>query len=104
MDALPSPATFLARQIGADVPKVGARPTAAQARRVAEEFESVFLAQFTSIMFSSVKSEGPFGGGPTEDIFKSLLAQEYGKTLARAGGFGVADSVYREILRSQEIE
>ena len=104
MDALPSPATMMVQQIGTGLPKVGKHPTPAQARRTAEDFESVFLAQFASIMFSSVKSEGPFGGGPTEDMFKSLLAQEYGKTMARSGGIGIADSVYREIIKSQEIE
>jgi Rod binding domain-containing protein len=54
-------------------------------------------------MFSGVKSDGPFGGGPAEDIFKNLLAEEYGKTLARSGGIGIADSVYRQILSVQEV-
>lgn len=73
------------------------------AQRTAEEFEAVFLAQFAQTLFSSVKSDGPFGGGPEEDIYKSLLANEYGKSLARQGGVGIADAVYREILKSQEV-
>jgi len=89
------------------LPAAPARPsTPAQhaARRTAEEFESVFLGQFAQTMFAGVKSDGPFGGGPAEDIFKSLLAGEYGKTMARSGGIGIADTVYREILKSQEID
>lgn len=79
-------------------------PAQLAARRTAEEFESVFLAQFAQTLFSGVKSDGPFGGGPAEDMFKSLLAGEYGKTMARSGGIGIADTVYREILKSQEID
>ena len=85
-------------------PAQPATPAQQAARRSAEDFESVFLAQFAEILFSGVKSDGPFGGGPAEDMFKSLLAGEYGKTMARSGGIGIADSVYREILKSQEID
>jgi Rod binding domain-containing protein len=74
-----------------------------EARHTAQEFESLFLAQFAQIVFSGVKSDGPFGGGPAEDIFKNLLAEEYGKNLARAGGIGIADSVYRQLMQSQEV-
>ena len=92
----------------AQVPTGGATPgrnsTAAEkARHTAQEFESLFLTQFAQVMFSGVKSDGPFGGGPAEDIFKNLLAEEYGKNLARSGGIGLADSVYRQILSTQEI-
>ena len=85
-------------------PKVGAKPSKAEAMRVAKDFESVFLAQFTQIMFSGLKTDGPFGGGPSEEIYKSLLSQEYGKVLAKSGNFGIADSVYRDIIKYQEVE
>lgn len=75
----------------------------AAAMRTAKEFESVLLSQFTSIMFSGIESDGPFGGGPAEDIYKGLLAEEYGKVLASSGGIGLADAVYREIIKSQEV-
>ena len=74
----------------------------AKAMDTAREFESVLLSQFTSVMFAGVKTDGPFGGGPAEDIFRSMLSEEYGKILARSGGIGLADSVYREIIKSQE--
>jgi Rod binding domain-containing protein len=73
------------------------------ARHTAREFESLFLTQFAQVLFSSVKSDGPFGGGPAEDIFKGLLAEEYGKNLAHSGGIGIADSVYRQLIQSQEV-
>ena len=96
MNALSETAAAVPLQLGKDLPKIGAKTSQADAMRIAKDFEAVFLAQFTSIVFSGIKSDGPFGGGPSEDIFKSLLAEEYGKALA--------DSVYREIIKSQEVQ
>lgn len=74
----------------------------AAAMRTARKFEAVLLGQFTSIMFEGIKHDGMFGGGPAEGIYRNMLAQEYGKVLANSGGIGLADSVYREIINSQE--
>ena len=91
--------------LNAQTPKVGAKGTAAEARKAAEEFEAFFLAQFIDRMFQDLPTHGMFGGGQGEKVFRSLLSQEYGKVMARAGGgVGIADSVYREILKYQEIE
>jgi Rod binding domain-containing protein len=72
------------------------------ARRAAEDFESFFLSRMMDEMFAGVKTDGPFGGGQGETMYRGLLNQEYGKVLAEAGGIGITDTVYREILRLQE--
>jgi Rod binding domain-containing protein len=74
------------------------------ARQAAVDFEAVFISQMLETMFQGVRTDGPFGGGHAEGVFRSLMLKEYGQTVARAGGVGVADAVYREILRLQEIE
>jgi Rod binding domain-containing protein len=104
MNALTEAKIAAPLQMGKDLPKFGTKTSQADAKRVAEDFEAVFLGQFTAIVFAGIKSDGPFGGGPSEDIFKSLLAEEYGKALAKSGNFGIADSVYREIIKSQEVQ
>lgn len=69
----------------------------------AQEFEAVFLAQMVSHMFAGLGSSGGmFGGGPSEETYKAMLYQEIGKTLAKAGGIGIADSVARHMLKIQE--
>ncbi len=88
----------------AQAPKVGAKATPAEARKAAEEFEAFFLAQFIDRMFEDLPTDGMFGGGHGEKVFRSLLSQEYGRVMVRTGGVGIADSVYREILKQQEIE
>jgi Rod binding domain-containing protein len=49
-----------------------------------------------------VDTEGLFGGGQSEKIFRSMMVDEYGKAIAQAGGVGIADAVQREILKMQE--
>lgn len=71
-------------------------------RKAAEEFEAVYIAQMLAPVFSTVETDGLFGGGPSEEVYRSLLVEEYGKTIARAGGLGIADHVQREILALQE--
>lgn len=71
-------------------------------KRVAEEFEALFLAEMLAPVFESVDSDGLFGGGQGEDIYRSMMVQEYGKAIAQAGGVGIAETVQREILRMQE--
>ncbi len=73
-----------------------------QLRRTADEFESVFLAQMLQPMLSGLTPEAPFGGGPGEDIWQSMLVREYGKAIVARGGIGIADAVMREILQTQE--
>ncbi len=74
-----------------------------EVRRVAEEFEAVFIGQMLAPMFEGLETDELFGGGPGEDIYRSVLVEEYGKSIARAGGIGLSDIIQREILRLQEV-
>lgn len=75
----------------------------AQAHKTASEFESMFLSQMLEHMSSGLKTDGMFGGGPGEEMFRSLLNQEYAGMLSKRGGIGIADYVYRQILALQEV-
>jgi flagellar protein FlgJ len=70
----------------------------------ANEFESQFIANMLSNMFSTVESNEATGGGDAEDVYQSMLTNEYGKVLARTGGVGVADQVREIMMRQQEVE
>lgn len=73
--------------------------------KVAQDFEAVFLSQMLQHMFAGVDMN-PLGEGKSagDDIYKSLLLDEYGKILSKAGGLGIADHVKREMLKLQEVE
>ena len=68
----------------------------------AKEFESVFISQFLGSMFSGIPTDGPFGGGEGEEMYRSLMVNEYGKAMESRGGFGLAASVTRQLLKHQE--
>ena len=53
-------------------------------------------------MFSSVPTDGPFGGGHGEEVFRSMMNEQYAQSMVQAGGIGLADNIYREIIRLQE--
>jgi len=72
------------------------------ARKAAEEFEQTFLTSMLENMFQGVETSAPFGGGHAEQQFRSVLLGEYAKDMAKSGGIGIADDVYREILAIQE--
>lgn len=71
---------------------------------VASEFEAQFISQMLGNMFSTVDTKGALGGSDSEEIYNSLLVDEYGKILARSGGVGVADQVKRIMISQQEVE
>lgn len=72
------------------------------ARDAAEQFEAVFIAQMMQPMFDSIPTDGPMGGGHAEGMYRSMFVNEAGKEIARNGGIGIADTVYRELLKLQE--
>ena len=73
------------------------------ARETAEDFEALFISQMLNNMTAGLETDKTFGGGEAEKIFKSMLNDEYAKSMSRQGGIGIADIVYREILALQEV-
>ena len=74
---------------------------AAKARAKAQDFEAVFLNSMFSHMFAHV-NEGPYSGGDAAKTWRSFLTEEYSKNFAKAGGIGIADSVYKQLIAVQE--
>ncbi len=72
------------------------------AKKAAQDFEAVFITQMLGQMFSGISTDGPFGGGQGEQMFRSLMIDEYGKQIAAQGGIGLADTVTRQLLKNQE--
>jgi flagellar protein FlgJ len=79
-----------------------ATANAAAAKKAASQFESVFISQFLGSMFEGVSSDGPFGGGQGEQMFRSLMLDEYGKQMEAQGGFGLSAAITKQLLHAQE--
>ena len=72
-----------------------------QIKATARDFEASFLSIMMQQMFAGLKTDGPFGGGPGEEMFRSVLTDAMAKQMARAGGIGIAPTVEREMLKLQ---
>ncbi|MEM7071533.1 MAG: rod-binding protein [Pseudomonadota bacterium] len=77
------------------------RPSYDEAVKASKEFEQLFIAQTFRSLFENVETEGAFGGGHAEKLFRDLLTDEYAQKVAENGGFGIADAVLKDILRLQ---
>jgi Rod binding domain-containing protein len=75
---------------------------AGAAKKAASQFESVFISQFLGSMFEGIPTDGPFGGGQGEEMFRSLMLDEYGKQIETQGGFGLSAAITRQLLHAQE--
>lgn len=108
--SVPTPPALLPRTPaapGAAAPAGGGRgPTSeqlARTRQSAQEFEGLAIGQLLQPMFKTVDtSKGIGGGGKGEEAWKPMMIDEVAKMLAKNGGIGLADSVYREMLHMQE--
>ncbi|HET6159658.1 MAG TPA: rod-binding protein [Dongiaceae bacterium] len=98
------PATALDRfgTLRQDAPPAIDTKDQAKAKAAAQDFEAFFVTHAFEDMFAELSSDPLFGGGEGEDMFKSLLLQEYGKQVAKAGGIGVSDMVQKQLLLLQE--
>jgi Rod binding domain-containing protein len=67
----------------------------------AKEFEAVFIAQMLKPMFETVETNEMFGGGNAENIYKSMMVDEYGKIIAEQGGIGLADALKSQLIEMQ---
>jgi Rod binding domain-containing protein len=70
-------------------------------RRVAEQFESMFLTEMLGPMFEGLSTDGVGGGGIGEEVFRPMLVEKYAEAITHAGGVGIADSILRELTRMQ---
>ncbi len=77
-------------------------PQQRKAREGAESFESFFLTQVLDTMFAGIETDGPFGGGGAEKQWRSMLNEQFANAIAKSGGIGIADQLYRQILAIQE--
>lgn len=75
---------------------------AAEIDHAAKEFEAVFLSEMMKPMFETIDVNPMFGGGHGEKAFRSMMVQEYGKTMAEQGGIGLAKHVKAELIKLQE--
>lgn len=89
----------LASSRAIDTPRQSANLEAV--KKAAKEFEAVFLTEMLSPMFEGISTDGPFGGGQGEEVFRSQMIEQYANNISAQGGIGLASSIQRAILAMQ---
>jgi flagellar protein FlgJ len=85
-------------------PTAPANASRAQIAATAQSFEAQFISQMLQPMFEGLSTTGPFGGGSSEQIYRSFLLDAIGQQMSKAGGIGVARSVQTEMLKLQGLK
>ena len=63
-----------------------------------QDFESLFIKQMLDVMRKTVHKENDLlGGGLSQDVFEGMLYDEYAKKMAQTAGFGLAETIYRQV-------
>ncbi|WP_267356371.1 MULTISPECIES: rod-binding protein [unclassified Methylobacterium] len=74
----------------------------AKAWKTATEFESMFLESSLDRLTQSQGTDGPLGeNGTGGGVYRSMLTKEYAGQIVKSGGVGIADSIFREIMKMQ---
>lgn len=63
------------------------------------EFESLLYAEMLRAMRKTVEKSPLFYGGRAEDIYTSLLDDEYAKVMAGSMQRGIAEALYQQLKR-----
>ena len=71
-------------------------------KAAAQKFEAMFLNSMFEQMYTGLDGDGPFGGSGATGVWRSFLTNEYAKTVAKAGGIGIANQVYKTLMADQE--
>ncbi|NVN89760.1 MAG: rod-binding protein [Desulfuromonadales bacterium] len=72
-----------------------------QAKKVAQDFEGLFIGMMVKSMHDTVGKDKLTGGGHGEDVYRSLLDQEYVAQAVKRGGFGLAKMIEKDIIRQE---
>jgi flagellar protein FlgJ len=71
-------------------------------KKVAQDFEGLFVGMMMKSMRATVGKDKLTGGGHGEEIYRSMLDQEYANAaVKRSGGVGLAKIIERDIIRQE---
>lgn len=73
-----------------------------QAKKVSQDFEALFVGMMMKSMRATVGKDALTGGGHGDDVYRSMLDQEYADaSVKRGGGLGIAKIIEKDIIRQE---
>jgi len=73
-----------------------------QAKKVSQDFEGLFVGMMMKSMRATVGKDALTGGGHGEEVYRSMLDQQYADaSVKRGGGLGLAKMIEKDIIRQE---
>lgn len=73
-----------------------------QAKKVSQDFEALFVGMMMKSMRETVGKDKLTGGGHGEEVYRSMLDQEYANVSVKQGrGLGIAKILEKDIIRQE---
>ena len=69
-------------------------------KKSAKDFESIFVGMMLKSMRNSIQKSGFMDGGNAEDIYRSMLDQEYSKMMSETDRVGLSATIERQLSRA----
>lgn len=76
---------------------------ASRLKKVAEDFEAIFLFQVLKQMRNTIHKEEMFHGGVGEDTFTEMMDEELAKKIASRSITGISEMLFRQLSRQHGI-
>jgi len=73
----------------------------AEIRKVAVEFQSLFVEMMLKSMRETVNKDKLTGGGHGEEVYGSMLDREYATAISRRGNLGLAEMIEQQMLKQE---
>lgn len=94
-------ARLLQRTVAGDGTGLGEKQLK-QAKKVSQDFEALFVGMMMKSMRETVGKDKLTGGGHGDEVYRSLLDQEYAAaSVKRGGGLGIAKIIEKDIIRQE---
>ncbi|MDD5286065.1 MAG: rod-binding protein [Desulfuromonadaceae bacterium] len=73
-----------------------------KAKKVSQDFEALMVGMMIKSMRATVGKDKLTGGGHGDEVYRSMLDQEYAAaSVKRGGGLGLAKQIEKEIVRQE---
>jgi flagellar protein FlgJ len=73
-----------------------------QAKKISQDFEALFVGMMIKSMRATVGKDKLTGGGHGEEVYRSMLDQEYANvSVKQGGGLGLAKHIEKDIIRQE---
>lgn len=70
-------------------------------KKISQDFEGLFVGMMMKSMRETVGKDKLTGGGHGEEVYRSMLDQEYTAAAVKRGGLGLAKQIEKELVRQE---